>query len=494
MLFNSIHFVFFFIVVTSIYFVIPHKTKPLFLLISSCYFYMMFVPVYILILGGTIVLDFFLAPLMAARTGHARRLLLILSLVANIGILATFKYYNFFIENIETTLAWMGIENHLPYLDILLPIGLSFHTFQAMSYIIEVYRGNQKPEQNFVIYAVYVMFYPQLVAGPIERPQNMLHQFREDHPFRYEQVVDGLKLMAWGFFKKIVVADRLALMVNYVYDAPQQHEGLSIVLATVCFAFQVYCDFSGYSDIALGTAGVMGFNLMKNFDSPYFSLSISEFWRRWHISLSTWFKDYVYIPLGGSRVPKWRWNANLMIVFLISGLWHGASWMFIIWGALHGIFLILENVTKGVWSKIARAFNLAPVWLGMNFIRLAVTFSCVCFAWIFFRAASMKDATYMVTHLFSGWRNSISSIMTNINLSREHNLYLGLSFAEFVAAWLSVLVLLAGEWYQKRRGISNPLILFQHTRLRWAVYYVLLMAIVLLGVYSKSQQFIYFQF
>src|SRR5678815_1064118 len=235
---------------------------------------------------------------------------------------------------IRDRLKGAGISNPVPFLKIILPIGLSFHTFQAMSYTIEVYRGNQKAERNFGIYALYVMFYPQLVAGPIERPQNLLHQFYENHKFDYERVVNGLKLILWGFFKKLVIADRLALYVGAVYNNPTHHTGLSFIMATIFFAFQIYCDFSGYSDIAIGAAKVMGFKLMTNFNRPYFARSISEFWKRWHISLSTWFKDYLYISLGGNRVSVPRWYFNLFIVFLVSGLWHGANWTYIIWGCL----------------------------------------------------------------------------------------------------------------------------------------------------------------
>jgi len=301
-------------------------------LVSSCYFYMTFVPVYILILAFTIVVDYFAGIFIEKNTGKKRKLFLIASLIANIGVLAIFKYYNFINQNLSLLLNGLHLHNSLPYLTILLPIGLSFHTFQAMSYTIEVYRGNEKAERNFGIYSLYVMFYPQLVAGPIERPQNLLHQFRTEHKFDYQRVADGLKLMAWGLFKKVVIADKLAIIVNNVYDDPCHYHGLSFVIASIFFAFQIFCDFSGYTDIAIGAAQVMGFKLMKNFNKPYHSKSISEFWSRWHISLSTWFNDYLYIPLGGSRVKVPRWYFNLFIVFVISGLWHGANWAYIAWG------------------------------------------------------------------------------------------------------------------------------------------------------------------
>ena len=332
MLFNSINFIFFFIIVTFLYFALKHKYRWFLLLGSSCYFYMAFVPIYILILGFTIVIDYFAGIFLETSRGKKKRLFLLASLIANIGVLCIFKYYNFLNTNLSILLHGAGYQNPIPYLSILLPIGLSFHTFQAMSYTIEVYRGNQKAERNFGIYALYVMFYPQLVAGPIERPQNLIHQFYEKHTFDYSRVVAGLKLMLWGLFKKIVIADRLAIYVNAVYNNPTHHSGITLILATVFFAFQIYCDFSGYSDIAIGAAKIMGFKLMTNFNRPYFSRNISEFWKRWHISLSTWFKDYLYISLGGRRVSIPRWYFNLLFVFLVSGLWHGANWTFLIWG------------------------------------------------------------------------------------------------------------------------------------------------------------------
>ena len=311
-------------------------------------FYMAFVPVYLLILLFTIAIDYCAGLLIEAAPGSRRKLYLAMSLVANVGVLAVFKYYSFFIGNANALLYWGGSEAALPLLRVVLPIGLSFHTFQAMSYTIEVYRRHQKAERHFGIFALYVLFYPQLVAGPIERPQNILPQFHQKQYFDYNRVVSGLQLMAWGLFKKVVIADRLALLVNEVYNTPTHYQGLPLLVATVFFSVQIYCDFAGYSDIALGSARVMGFDLMTNFSRPYFSRSLPEFWRRWHISLSTWFKDYVYLPLGGNRVALPRACFNLFFVFIISGLWHGASWTFIIWGALHGAYLVGELLTIGL--------------------------------------------------------------------------------------------------------------------------------------------------
>ena len=291
MLFNSLEFLLFFPIVTILYFVLPYRFRWVLLLTASCYFYMVFKPIYILILGFTIVIDYFAGIYIEQSEGKKRKLYLTLSLIANIGVLAIFKYFNFLNLNFTWLLEGLDLKNPIPFLQILLPIGLSFHTFQAMSYTIEVYRGNQKAEHHFGIYALYVMFYPQLVAGPIERPQNVIHQFYERHDFDYQRVTDGLKLMAWGMFKKVVIADRLSVMVEMVYKYPYNYHGIPLIVSTIFFSIQIFCDFSGYSDIALGSAQVMGFKLMKNFDRPYFSKTISEFWRRWHISLSSWFRD-----------------------------------------------------------------------------------------------------------------------------------------------------------------------------------------------------------
>ncbi|WP_221392632.1 MBOAT family protein [Dyadobacter sp. NIV53] len=400
MLFNSISFVFFFVIVTTLYFLLPHKYRWFLLLVASCIFYMAFVPVYILILGFTIVIDYFAGIYIEKAAGARRKLLLTVSLVANVGILAIFKYFNFISANLTDLLHTLGLPVSLPLLTILLPIGLSFHTFQAMSYTIEVYRGNQKALRDFGIYSLYVMFYPQLVAGPIERPQNLLHQFYEKHYFDAFRVTEGLKRMLWGMFKKIVIADRLSLYVDAVYNNVNHHSSITLIVATVFFAIQIYCDFSGYADIALGTAQVMGFNLMENFKRPYFSKSISEFWSRWHISLSTWFKDYLYISLGGNRVSVPRWYFNLFIVFLLSGLWHGANWTYLMWGAINGLYLIFALVLakpKGYFNNFLGASRFPKVF---SVFQILTTFALVCFSWIFFRANNIGDAFKIISKIF----------------------------------------------------------------------------------------------
>ena len=437
---------------------------------------MSFVPIYILILGFTIVVDYFAGILLEQTSDKARRkFYLILSLIANIGVLAVFKYYNFINDNLSFLLGSFGYQNNVPYLTILLPIGLSFHTFQAMSYTIEVYRGNYKAERHFGIYALYVMFYPQLVAGPIERPQNILPQFHIKHRFNYYDVVAGLRLMLWGFFKKIVIADRLAVYVDSVYNNVDKHSGVSLSLATVFFAFQIYCDFSGYSDIAVGTARVMGYKLMLNFRRPYLAKSIKEFWSRWHISLSTWFRDYLYIPLGGNRVSLPRWYINIFIVFMISGLWHGANWTFIIWGALHGVYQITGLLIDKLKERIP-LLNFRAGYIG-SFYHIMVTFLLASFAWIFFRANSIDQAFTVVNGIFT-WKPG--------------GLFIG-SVSSMFYALIGLSVLFVAETSKEYLPESFSLLNNRYKLVRHLTYMSLLIMILLFGVFNASQ-FIYFQF
>ena len=398
---------------------------------------MAFVPIYILILGFTIVIDYFAGIWLETTQGKRKKWFLIASLITNIGVLALFKYYNFLNNLLTALFHGAGYQNPIPYLSILLPIGLSFHTFQAMSYTIEVYRGHQKAERHFGIYSLYVMFYPQLVAGPIERPQNLLHQFYEKHTFDYRRVTAGLQLMVWGLFKKVVIADRLATVVDNVYNNPLEHHGLSLIVATVFFAFQIFCDFSAYSDMAIGAAQVMGFKLMKNFDRPYHSKSIQEFWSRWHISLSTWFRDYLYISLGGNRVPIPRWYFNLFIVFLISGLWHGANWTFVVWGALHGFYLVFGLITKNKRKAIGQSIGLNNFPNLNNFLQISTTFALTAFAWIFFRADSITNGWYIILHAITGLYTDLYKLAHHLPL----NIKLGLPKSELLIGVGAILLM-----------------------------------------------------
>jgi alginate O-acetyltransferase complex protein AlgI len=462
MVFNSLQFLVFFGIVTSAYFLLAHRFRWVLLLVASCYFYMAFQPIYLGILGFTIVVDYYAGIYLERFQGHAKKLFLALSLLANVGVLAVFKYYAFFTGNFMVAAHYFGYDVQIPQLSILLPIGLSFHTFQAMSYTIEVYRGNQKAERNFGIYSLYVMFYPQLVAGPIERPQNLIHQFYEVHVWDRERVTAGLFQMAQGLFKKVVIADRLALLVDSVYGSLAIQSGGNLILASVFYSFQIYCDFSGYSDMAIGAAKVMGFDLMTNFRAPYLAKSIPDFWRRWHISLSTWFKDYVYFSLGGNRVPVPKWYFNIMVVFIISGFWHGASWNFVIWGALHGLFQL-------VGISLSRRFPvLSPEHAKGFYLRFLQlwTFGLVTFAWVFFRLAHFAEINLYVKRL-GVW---------NVDAP------LGMHGNEIILSIGLIVGLLVWDQQSSKKIITKT----------WLLP-LMLLAIYFFGVFSLKQ-FIYFQF
>lgn len=478
MLFNSFEFYLFFPLVTIIYFLLPYRFRWFHLLLASCLFYAAFIPAYLFILFFTIAIDYWAGIAIENATGSLRKSYLIISIISNVGILAFFKYYNFLAGNLN------AIFHDIPLLKIILPIGLSFHTFQAMSYTIEVYRGHQKAERHFGIYALYVMFYPQLVAGPIERPQNMLHQFYAKFDFDYNRVVSGLRLMLWGLFKKIVIADRLGVAVNTIYNKPHSFNSFGLILGTFFFTFQIFCDFSGYSDIAIGAARVMGFKLMTNFNKPYQARSVSEFWKRWHISLSTWFKDYLYISLGGNRVSIPRWYFNLFIVFLVSGLWHGANWTFVIWGALHGFYLVFALVTKKFRARLSSGLGLNKV----RWIDRVTTFVLVALAWIFFRANNVQDALYIVQHIFSGLPEVVSKMLHHKSILE----FYGLEAWELPLAFVLILFLETVHYFQDKIHISewfNKRTVY----FRFATYIAFIASLIFLNPIA-NKAFIYFQF
>ena len=456
------------------------------LLGASYYFYMSWKPEYAILIMLSTVITYLSGLFMGRAVGvRGKKWILALSLVSNIGILFVFKYFTFLNESLASLFDSLNVRWGIPDFKLLLPVGISFYTFQALSYSIDVFRGNMKPERNFGIYALYVSFFPQLVAGPIERSTNLLPQFYEKHGFNYERVTDGLKLMAWGYFKKVVVADGLAIVVNKVYNSPQNYTGLPLVIATVFFAFQIYCDFSGYSDIAIGAAQVLGFRLMENFRRPYLSRTIREFWKRWHISLSSWFKDYLYIPLGGNRVTYSRHLFNLFFTFLVSGMWHGANWTFFVWGALHGFYIIIESVfgnLTGNSEKPRKSRDIAAPF------RILLTFCLVDFAWIFFRANSLADAIYIIGHLFIGIETQLSGF-TAFRLVISG---LGLDKVQMIGLATSMTILIAVNIVQERESIRTRL-RRSPAAIRWGLYYLLLIWIMTFGVFG-SQQFIYFQF
>lgn len=495
MLFNSLEFLIFFPTVAILYFLLPYRFRWLLLLVASYTFYMFWRIDYAIILVISTLIDYGCSRMMdryAEEERAKRKPWLWLSLLSNLGILFTFKYYNFFNGAAADLARLLDVPYAAPAFELLLPMGISFYTFQTMSYTIDVYYGRIKAERHLGIFALFVTFFPQLVAGPIERAGNLLGQLKEKHDFDYQNAANGLKLMAWGLFKKIVIADRLAVMVNHVYNNPTDYEGIPLIIGTVFFAFQIYCDFSGYSDIAIGAAQVMGFRLMENFRRPYFSKSIREFWARWHISLSTWFRDYLYIPLGGNRVVKWRWHYNLFIVFLVSGIWHGANWTFVVWGALHGFYLVFAELTKKRRNAAVDILGLADRPQFYKAAQIGTTFALVCLAWVFFRANTIGDAWYITTHLFSGLAETAQAIITNEDGVRSNLLYLGQSREIFTLGLLAILVLVLVELAQ-RSGSLRLTISSYPFPVRVVAYNILIASILLFGSFSESE-FIYFQF
>jgi D-alanyl-lipoteichoic acid acyltransferase DltB (MBOAT superfamily) len=480
MLFNSLHFLVFFPIVAFVYFCLRRQPRVYWLVAASCYFYMVFVPSYILILFFLIALDYSAGLLIARSEGRARKLYLVASILGNVGMLAFFKYYHFVDQNIASVARGIGLTYTPSQWNILLPIGLSFHTFQSMSYVIEVYRGNYPAERSLSTYALYVLFFPQMVAGPIERPQNLLAQLHYFREFDHHRVVSGLLVMLLGFFKKVVIADRFAMVVSSVYGDPAAHSSVELIVATYCFAFQIYCDFSGYSDIAIGAARILGYDLRVNFDRPYAARSISEFWRRWHISLSSWFRDYLYIPLGGSHVPRWRWSTNLLVVFMVSGLWHGANWTFVCWGALHGCYLIASIWTEPARARLRSSIGLDAMPKARAVLQTVTTFHLVLIGWVFFRASSVADAVTILAR-FIGARGG-PVVGPGI----------GLPAFDLLVGVAALVALELFEW-AARDGDWTEWVQPQPIWVRWPVYYAAFFAILLLGKFS-SQEFIYFQF
>lgn len=497
MLFNSLQFLIFFPIVALMYFLIPHRVRYLWLLVSSYYFYMCWNPKYAVLIftstaityGSGLLIHWANGLKQPAQVLFYKRLWVALSFLANLSILFFFKYFDFALANVNVLLGAFHFELIQPTFDIILPVGISFYTFQALSYTMDVYRGDIYAEKNFAKYALFVSFFPQLVAGPIERSKNLLVQISERHAYDYLRVKNGLLLMLWGFFQKLVIADRGAILVNTVYNQYEQFTGFEIALATMVFALQIYCDFAAYSDIAIGAAQVMGFSLMDNFKQPYFARSIQEFWRRWHISLSTWFRDYLYIPLGGNRVAPWRKHANVMIVFLASGLWHGASWNFVIWGFLHGFYQIFGTLTARWRKKLVLTLHLQPDSLSYRLQQMAITFVLVNFAWIFFRAPTGGDALAIIGQLFAEFNPWIffDGSIYNLGLNQKDMtvLLLGTALLFFVSL-------------ARYNGIKlRDTLAEQNWFFRWGIYLIAIFFILIFGIYGPgfaASQFMYFQF
>lgn len=481
MLFNSIDFAIFLPIVFSLYWLLKSiKNQNLLILISSYVFYGWWDYRFLALLAISTIIDFSIGKKIGQSTDKkTRKFYLYISIFTNLGILGFFKYCNFFIENFKSAFTFFGSEIDLGYLDIVLPVGISFYTFQTMSYTIDVYRGKLEPSRNLVSFAAFVSFFPQLVAGPIERATNLLPQFSVPRKFNYPDAVNGMRQILWGLFKKMVIADNCAVFVNIIFADPDAYSASTLVLGAVFFAFQIYGDFSGYSDIAIGTARLFGFNLMQNFAFPYFSRDMAEFWRRWHISLSTWFRDYLYIPLGGSRGTQFQAIRNIFIIFLVSGFWHGANWTFIVWGGLNALFfvpLFIFNQNRKNLIPIQTRYLMPSV---RDALAICVTFGLTVLAWIFFRSDSVSSAVHYISLIFS---KSLLSVPDIANLSG----------AIIAAGFICILMFV--EW--TGRTYLYPLEEMRWCKPRWMRWTIYIMLIAAIGLFMQTEEtpFIYFQF
>ncbi len=491
MLFNSTAFLFFFPIVVIIYYLIPGRFRYIWVLAASYYFYMQWNPIYILLLiSSTLVTYIGGLILEKIRAKGARRICLVLALLINLGILGYFKYANMFMGYFNKFIVHFG-RDEIPWDNsIILPVGISFFTLQALGYLIDVYRGDIYAEHNILKYALFISFFPQLVAGPIERSKNLLKQLYEPHKLEYDNVRRGLLTMLYGYFLKVAVADRLAILVDTVYGDPAAYPGLYTVLATVSFTFQVYCDFYGYSTIAKGAAKVMGINLMDNFNAPYLADSISEFWHRWHISLSTWFRDYLYIPLGGNRKGVLRKHLNLVIVFAVSGLWHGASLSFVLWGLIHGIYQVVEDNIRIIGRKLKGSRSDTGIVPHITkSLKIALNFALILFSNIFFRANSLSNAKVLLKQM-------ILSPKTG-TLPETGIFDLGLPMEMFIVMGFAILIIWAVDIYKTYKGDAVTAFLNRPWWLKTIAIAFLFVFIILFGCYGKVynvKNFIYFQF
>ncbi len=490
MLFNSFQFLIFFIIVATTYFLIPHRYRWILLLVASYIFYMAWSPILIILLVFSTFVNY-LAGIRIyiankKRQFDLKKKYLIICMVINFGLLFIFKYLMFINDTIMNIFLSMGIGYPIPEFNIVLPMGISFYTFQASAYTIDVYRGTIKPLKHYGKFSLFISFFPQLVAGPIERSQNLIPQFfRRNYP-NFQRTIMGLKIMLWGYFKKVVIADRAAVAVNTIFNSCENYSGLYYVFAIILFTFQIYCDFSGYSDIAIGSAKIMGFNLMRNFDRPFFSKRIKEFWRNWHISLSTWFTDYVYIPLGGNRVSKLKHYRNLIVTFLLSGLWHGSAWTFVVWGGIHGLYLVIGDATLKFRENIKKSLHIEKS-IFVKLFEIILTFALVSYAFMFFRANTMSDAIYITQRLLWNFRNWLEpqylyEVITNM----------GLNIYELLIVVSAIIIMLLSEGIFGRDMHIN--ILKKSAVVEVLFYSLIAIFVFTAGVYYNAGEFIYFQF
>ncbi len=469
MLFNTYQYLIFLPLVVVFYYLIPHRFRWVLLLLASYYFYMCWKAEYLILIVISTGVDYWASLQMSKQTiKKKRKIYLLLSLTSNLGILFLFKYFNFFNDSVGVLLDQFNIFYESPTFKLLLPVGISFYTFQTLSYTIEVYQGKQKPEKHLCIFAVYVSFFPQLVAGPIERFANLGPQFRKHIKFSYPMFIKGMRLILYGLFIKMVIADNISGYVDQIYADPTTFNNLSVLTGVFFYSFQIYSDFYGYSLVAIGSALLLGIRIMDNFKTPYLAKSIGEFWSRWHISLSTWFRDYLYIPMGGNRVKVARWMLNIFIVFLVSGLWHGANWTFVFWGGLYGIIYLIEyQFQKYLPVRSKKDFS----WI--NILRMVKNFSLVSLIWVFFRSQSLGDAMEVFKALFSN-----GSVVDTFSV--QPKIWMLLIF--FILSDVALYNTRFDEWCENR----NPIV-------RWSIYFILIFSIIVFSGVDNFP-FIYFQF
>lgn len=496
MLFNSISFLIFFPVVILLYFIIPHRFRYIWLLAASYYFYMAWNPVYALLMLTSTFITYTSGILIdkANKTsggGNAAKLKNIyvsISFILNLSILFFFKYFYFAVDNINILLSALHIQLIQPKFDIILPLGISFYTMQMIAYIVDIYRG-AKAETNFIKYALFISFFPKLLAGPIERTATFLPQLQERKYFNYDNLKNGLLLMLYGYFLKMVIGDRAAILVNFVFENYEAYMGLEIFVAITIYSIQIYADFFGYTCIAIGAAQTMGFTLLQNFNHPFFAVSVGDYWRRWHISLSMWLRDYIYFPLGGSRCSKIKKYRNILITFFISGLWHGANWTFIIWGMIHGLSIILDDIFKPVFQKIYSIFNINTQCFSFRLFQIIIAFLIINYSQLFFRAPDIETAVIMTKQMFSVW---------NPWIFFDNSLYdMGLSRKDFYVLCFSIIILWAVSFMQEKGIKIREELAKQNLVFRWILYWIAIFGILTFGVYGtayNANQFIYFQF
>ena len=503
MVFNSLSYLFFFPFTVLLYFALPwQRARNAFLLFASYFFYMCWNPTYIVLLFGCTLITYtdglFIDIAKKEKEQNIEKQLrhtgpkivyVIITLITVIAVLAWFKYANFLTGSFVAVLKMFGVVVHIPRVDVLLPIGISFYTFQALSYVIDVYRGTISAERNFFRYMLFISFFPQNAAGPIGRAGKLLDQFNHKHSFDIERVSKGLMMMLWGYFIKVVIADRLAILIDQVFNYYTAYEGLIPIIATVFFGIQIYCDFAGYTNIAIGSAQILGFELTQNFEQPYLATSVADFWRRWHISLTSWFRDYIYIPLGGSRKGKKRQYFNILFVFLVSGLWHGAAWTYVLWGGMNGIYQIIGSILKPLREKILCFMHINTNSMGHRLVQRIITFIFVDFAWLFFRAHTISAAFGMIRQsfrIFNPWVLFDGTIYS-----------LGLDAINFWITLCAIMVLFIVDVLHEKEIHIRDRILRQPLPVRWGLYYAAGLAIIIFGVYGPAYNagsFIYFQF